>query len=378
MFEVGIRDIIGKMNQEELKSDTEGFTKKSQKYIEYKLEPLGLIIHSSGIKNIEYLDEEFERKRRETKNRQMEEEIKRTEELKIKLSNKIRDLARESEKKEKRHQAEMKLEDMKQEFQYKRESRIKEEESKKDIQIKKHELQTMIEEHRIKISNLNKKRFDAEEGLLEKEEESTLKRQLIEKRSKANAEKLIAIIHAETAHIEQDSNVAIKHHKAQLQRDIELMQAYTRYESLEAEANGQEKLIQAMNQANNGAILQNLVRQNPELIENTLEKLLGKNGFSSIAEGITKHLGNIDSIRIAELGGSSSENGGIEKFAELPPKILVKLLAGMNALDLGVIAEKFGLTGETFDNLLSKTKNKYEEKNIKKKKLSEVSKENLS
>lgn len=366
IFEVGIREIIGKMSSDDLKSDSEGFSKKSQKYIEIKLQPLGLIIHNTGIKNIEYLDDEFEKERLERKKRKMIEEY-----------NKTREVERVSERAEKEHQSEMKLEDMKQQFKYEREVKIKEKESEKKIKLEEQELEEIEEKHRIQISSLKKERLEAEEGVLAKEEESTQNLQLIKKRSKANVAQIISRIKAETAQIKLNSKGAINYYNAQQRRDIELMNAYTRYESLEAEARGQEKLIQAMNQASTGAILQSLVRQNPELIENTLEKLLGKDGMAGIAKGITKHLSNIESIRITDLGGGngSDTGGGIERLAELPPKLLLKFITTMNTLDLGEILEKFGISSDSFDHLVktpSDKGEKYKEKVLDKKDVSTV------
>ena len=73
--------------------------------------------------------------------------------------------------------------------------------------------------------------------------------------------------------------------------------------------------------------------------------------MAGIASGLTKHLGNIESIRIADLGGSgSSAESAVEKYANIPPNILAKFMTKINALGFGDLLTRFKIGRNSFDN----------------------------
>lgn len=356
IFENGIKDVIGKMTAKDIFSNSNEIADNAQEYIKARLIPLGLIIKSVGIKKPEILDEEYEKRRKQVKERMRIEEEKKTKEV-------IRAIKDDDDEYIRNRDLKIALS----EEDYKAKTKIKEKESEQEVAQMERIIENEREEHRINISKKKKERLAAEEGYLAKEEESIQNVLLVKKRAAANVEKIIAEINAETTKINKEAEGSVSFYEARLKRDIELMKAFTRYENLSAEAKGQAELIEAMNTATSGAILQSFYRQNPEIVEKVIEKILGQDGLTGVASGVSQHLSNIESLRIADIGGGSSGADGnvIDKIVDLPPNVLTKLIAKLNMLGLGDLVDKIKDHDSSFDNMgYDKEKPDYQEKHV--------------
>ena len=233
---------------------------------------------------------------------------------------------------------------------------IKQKEFEYDIQLKKQEiaqievqkeqeftLASHDEKYRAELSGFKKIRMEAEQEIIEKEEEHNIKIFRNTKKAKVLVQKEIEDIYAEIALT-----------KSELFKKRENNRLDIKERNLSIEAVNKKDKIEAQNQANIYTFAEEILEKNPNIIENSIEKILGTKGMSGVASGLTKHLGNIESIRIADLGGNGQGSGAesaIEKYANIPPNILAKFMTRLNALGFGDLLTRFKIGKNSFDNL---------------------------
>jgi uncharacterized membrane protein YqiK len=219
---------------------------------------------------------------------------------------------------------------------------LKEQELKR-VEIQKEQefvLSSQEEEHRTQLSKLKKDRLEAEQDIIEKEEEHNMKVFRTTQRAKVQVQKEIEEINAE---IELKKSEVIKK-KSDYELDLE-------ERKLNMKTIDKRGQIEAENQATLYTFLSKIFKENPTIIENSIEKIFGAKGMAGVASGLTKHLGNIESIRIADLGGSgSSAESAVEKYANIPPNILAKFMTRLNALGFGDLLTRFKIGRNSFDN----------------------------
>jgi uncharacterized membrane protein YqiK len=219
---------------------------------------------------------------------------------------------------------------------------LKEQELKR-VKVQKEQefiLSSQEEKHRTQLSKLKKDRLEAEQDIIEKEEEHNMKVFRTTQKAKVQVQKEIEDINAE---IELKKSEVIKK-KSDYELDLE-------ERKLNMKTLDKRGQIEAENQATLYTFLSKIFKENPTIIENSIEKIFGTKGMAGVASGLTKHLGNIESIRIADLGGSgSSAESAVEKYANIPPNILAKFMTRLNALGFGDLLTRFKIGKNSFDN----------------------------
>ena len=214
----------------------------------------------------------------------------------------------------------------------------------KETEVQKEQefiLASQDEKYRAELSEFKRVRIEAEQEIIEQEEEHNIKVFRNSKKAKVLVEKEIEEINAE---IERAKSTLLKA-KEEDKLDV-------KERELAIQTQNKKETIQAQNQANVYTFIENILKENPTMLENSLEKVLGKKGMAGVASGFTKHLGNIESIRIADLGGSGqSGESAIEKYAHIPPNMLAKFTTRLNALGFSDLLSRFKIGGNSFDNL---------------------------
>lgn len=128
-----------------------------------------------------------------------------------------------------------------------------------------------------------------------------------------------------------------------------------------AQAEGKEKLAAALKQLDATGRLLQILDQLPEIstaLGNALAKALGPDGAASIFGQMALPLGNIDSIHIVDVGGSSNGSGsGISKFAGTLPNLAFQFLTQAKALgfNLDELLNKLGLNSDLLQNLTAQS-----------------------
>ena len=119
----------------------------------------------------------------------------------------------------------------------------------------------------------------------------------------------------------------------------------------ERKAKNIKAINEAMKDTNGFASLLIVLEENPSLIK----QLFGKGGLSKLANNMTKHLASIDSVTIADMGGS---NGGssLEKFALLIPTIFSQTISKINKVGISQTMSDMGIDKESI-NKMKKNKN---------------------
>ena len=216
--------------------------------------------------------------------------------------------------------------------------KIKETEVQKEQEFM---LASQDEKYRAELSEFKKIRIEAEQEIIEQEEEHNIKVFRNSKKAKILVEQEIEEINNE---MELSKSVLSKS-KEQNRLDVKEME-------LSVDTKHKREHIEAQNQANTYTFIENILKENPTLLENSIEKILGKKGMAGVASGLTKHLGNIESIRIADLGsGGQGGESAIEKYAHIPPNMLAKFTTRLNALGFSDLLSRFKIGQNSFDNL---------------------------
>lgn len=415
LVESATSTMVGRLTYDDLKKDEAKFNTEVKNSIKEKFQEMGLIIISISLKNDIinnplYKDALDEKKTLEIK-KELEEERLRNEEIlakqkfqvkkhndeieiqikeqELKMEKKLLEQEKEKEitksdveieikKRKHKHfleeeqqkheqvilQKEQEIELEKKELEKKiifREKEleekniVKQKEFEYDIQLKKQKIEqikvqkeqefilaSQDEKYRAELSGFKKVRIEAEQEIIEKEEEHNIK-------IFRNTEKAKVLVQKEIEEINSD----IELNKSELLRSKENNRLDVKERELSIEAINKRDKIEAQNQANIYTFVDEVLKQNPTIIENAIEKILGTKGMAGVASGLTKHLGNIESIRIADLGGNSQGSGAesaIERYAHIPPNILAKFMTRLNALGFGDLLTRFKIGRNSFDN----------------------------
>jgi hypothetical protein len=216
--------------------------------------------------------------------------------------------------------------------------KIKETEVQKEQEFS---LASQDERYRAELSEFKRVRIEAEQEIIEQEEEHNIKVFRNSKKAKVLVEKEI-----------EEINAQIERAKSTLLKTKEEDKLDVKERELSIATNNKKENIEAQNQANGYTFVENILKENPTILENSIEKVLGKKGMAGVASGFTKHLGSIESIRIADLGGNGTGGeSAIEKYAHIPPNMLAKFTTRLNALGFSDLLSRFKIGQNSFDNL---------------------------
>ncbi len=157
---------------------------------------------------------------------------------------------------------------------------------------------------------------------------------------------------------EKDAELVLKKIELQItevENKITLLENETKAKKIKA-------INEAMKDTNGFASLLIMLEENPTL----LKQLFGKGGLSKLANNMTKHLSGIDSVTIADMGGS---NGGssLEKFALLIPTIFSQTISKINKVGISQTMLDMGIDKENINKLKKNKKLKSIVKKIGKK-----------
>src|SRR3989344_1873131 len=126
-----------------------------------------------------------------------------------------------------------------------------------------------------------------------------------------------------------------------------------------AEAKGKKELALALAALDpTGKLLQILdaAPKVAEAIGDALAKALGPDGLANVFGQMAAPLGSVDSIRMYDFGGNGQGGNGagpLAKFANLTPDMFFQFVSKVKALGFGSLLEKFGLTSDILDGMIS-------------------------
>src|SRR3989338_6271834 len=126
-----------------------------------------------------------------------------------------------------------------------------------------------------------------------------------------------------------------------------------------AEAKGKKELALALAALDpTGKLLQILdaAPKVAEAIGDALAKALGPDGLANVFGQMAAPLGSVDSIRMYDFGGNGQGGNGagpLAKFANLTPDMFFEFVSKVKALGFGSLLEKFGLTSDILDGMIS-------------------------
>lgn len=133
-----------------------------------------------------------------------------------------------------------------------------------------------------------------------------------------------------------------------------LAQAEGQKAKLLAEAEGKEKLALALAQLDQtGKLLQVLdaAREVAKAIGDAVAKALGDDGAARIFAAAAAPLASIDEIRIVDLGGSNGSDP-VSRYASQVPKFVFDLINKADAVGLGHLLQKMGVTSDILDPIV--------------------------
>ena len=118
--------------------------------------------------------------------------------------------------------------------------------------------------------------------------------------------------------------------------------------TLLAEASGKRELAEALAKLDATGRLLQILDAAPRVAEalgEALAKALGPQGLANVFGQIAAPLGNVDSIRILDLGsaGNGSSNP-LSKLTSIGPKVVFDFVSQAQALGFGPMLEKLGLS----------------------------------
>jgi flotillin len=117
--------------------------------------------------------------------------------------------------------------------------------------------------------------------------------------------------------------------------------------TLLAEARGKRELAEALAKLDaTGRLLQVLdaAPKVAEAVGEALAKALGPQGLANVFGQIAAPLGNVDSIRILDLGSSANGSNPLSKLTGIGPKVVFDFISQAQALGFGPLLEKLGIT----------------------------------
>jgi hypothetical protein len=163
----------------------------------------------------------------------------------------------------------------------------------------------------------------------EKVEEYNRNSILVKERAKKDAELILAGLNLSIAEIDnQAENLMIR-----------------------TETDRIKAINEAMSKTNGFASLLIMLERNPDL----LKQLFGKNGLSKLANSVTQHLANIESVNIMDVGGSEGSKGSgigsFERFGLMIPTLLSQSVAKLNKIGLAQTLTDIGVDKEAIKNI---------------------------
>lgn len=286
------RAIISTLTAKELYFEREKFIQQVQKASGVPLETMGIEVVSFTMNNINDEDNYFEKIKRSTlaiTDREQEELVRRE---------KLLEYAAREDRKRKKAQARQSIENQNTE-------------AEKDIKIKQIQAEEKVavaQQHLLSMTSVAEKE-KTEKLILQEEEELRFKQVKNE-------------IDFLDADLEARKNIRLAE-----------SEGISRKLNLEGEAAGKQRLAEVYQSNDDLTRLLLIIEELPELIE----KVLGKDGLSSIFREIAEPMKNIQDVRIYDFSGSNSINGEgspITKIAEASPMLVKKILAMLKDLQI--------------------------------------------
>lgn len=227
---------------------------------------------------------------------------------------------------------------------------------RQEVELAKEQNKTKNEKAKLKKDEIKRELENREEqfklNVAEIEFNASLKRKKIEenqllKNSHEEEEEYNKSLMLSQKRAEKDAELVLKKIEFQI---AEIVNKTTILEN-ETKAKNIKAINEAMKDTNGFASLLIMLEKNPTLIK----QLFGKGGLSKLANNMTKHLSSIDSVTIADMGGS---NGGssLEKFALLIPTIFSQTISKINKVGISQTMLDMGIDKENI-NKVKKNKN---------------------
>ncbi|MDA2930634.1 SPFH domain-containing protein [Acidobacteria bacterium AH-259-O06] len=128
-----------------------------------------------------------------------------------------------------------------------------------------------------------------------------------------------------------------------------------------AEAEGKEKLALALAKLDETGKLLQILDAAPEVahaLGEAAAKALGPDGMANVFGQIAAPMGSVDDIRIYDFGSSASNSGNspISKLANIGPEVVFNFIAKAQALGLGGLLNRFGLSSDILETLAEAAK----------------------
>ncbi|HLK68016.1 MAG TPA: SPFH domain-containing protein [Bryobacteraceae bacterium] len=117
--------------------------------------------------------------------------------------------------------------------------------------------------------------------------------------------------------------------------------------TLLAEARGKRELAEALAKLDSTGRLLQILDAAPRVAESigdALAKALGPQGLANVFGQIAAPLGNVDSIRILDLGAGGNGSNPLSRLTGLAPKVVFDFVAQAQSLGFGPMLEKLGLS----------------------------------
>jgi flotillin len=154
-------------------------------------------------------------------------------------------------------------------------------------------------------------------------------------------------------------------HKASLLASAEgekaslLAKAEGQKAQLLAEAEGKEKLAVALAKLDQTGRLLQVLDAAPEVaraIGDAVAKALGDEGAARIFAAAAAPLASVDEIRIVDLGGGGNGRDPVTRYAGTVPRFVFDFINQADAVGLGHLLKRFGLTSELLDPIVQAVK----------------------
>lgn len=225
------------------------------------------------------------------------------------------------------------------------------------------EVELAKEQNKTKNEKAKLKKDEIKRELENREEQFKLDAAEIEfnaslKRKKIEENQLLKNSHEE----EEEYNKSLILSQKRAEKDAELVLRKIQFQIAEVvnkttlldnatKAQNIKAINEAMKDTNGFASLLIMLERNPTLIK----QLFGKGGLSKLANNMTKHLSSIDSVTIADMGGSNGGASSLEKFALLIPTIFSQTISKINKVGISQTMSDMGINQENIDKLKQNT-----------------------
>ncbi len=233
--------------------------------------------------------------------------------------------------------------------------------NKARIEREKLKVEMAKTENDVKNENAKNKQDEIKRKIEEEKENFKLESAQIEfnaqlKRKKIEENKLLQDSHKEEE--EYNKSLILSQLRAKKEAELivqnidlkitETINAKTRIEN-ETKALNIKGMNEAMKETNGYASLLIMLEHNPTLIK----QLFGKNGLSRLANSVTQHLANIESINLTDFGGGSEEGGlnPLERFGYMIPTLISQTISKLNRVGIAQTLTDIGVDKVNIDKL---------------------------